>query len=305
MKQILVFGKPLKSVAMVRILLSKLNLGTLCQIKALRCLLISAMLFAAPLQAENSQDSDSTGADDSVINVRFCIPNADVYPFFMFDDRAITGINPDIIRAAFSQKPLQQARLELIPRPWKRCNKELSSGEIDMVIGSFSKERDDAGVYPNELGYALEDMVVSTADVCFISLPGVQLQKTQAGIHGHAEFLVGIEAGFSQSHGPDISPTWVVMYNHLEKYRLLKMGRVDAIVQVCSMDNFPIDTKAEASGYKDFITLQPPYQSNPAYVIFSQQFAAQQPLLARKILQETQKIDKQKIYARYHSSAVK
>lgn len=301
MKPTRVFWINRKFLVMARIFLNFSHHGSRRQTKIMSYALISALFFATSTQAQKQQGSVREVMEEPIINVRFCIPNADVYPFFKFGDEGISGINPDLIREAFNHKSLQQARLELVPRPWKRCDKELSSGEIDMVIGSYSKERDDAGIYPDELDFALEDMVISTADVCFISIPGAQLQKTRAGMREKAKFLVAIEAGFSQSHGPDISPTWVVMYNHLEKYRLLEMGRVDAIVQVCSMDNFPIDTKAEAFGYKDFITMQPPYQSNPAYVIFSQKFATQYPSLARKILQQTQKIDKQKIYARYHS----
>ena len=93
----------------------------------------------------------------------------------------------------------------------------------------------------------------------------------------------------------------MVIYNHIEKYRLLEKGRVDAIVQVCSMDGFPIATKAEAYGYQDFETLYPPYQSNPGYIVFSHQFAEKHTEIANTILLAMQKVDRKAIYSRYRS----
>lgn len=208
-----------------------------------------------------------------------------------------------MMKAAFSQKTLQKANLKFVQRPWKRCNMELQSGGIDIIIGGYEEERDRVGIYPNELGFELKDMIVSTAGVCFITAEGQQMQKTLEGLAGLSAFNVGVEAGFSQDHDPDIQPKWLVIYNHLEKYRLLEMGRVDAIVQVCSMDEYPIATKAEAFGYQDFITLTPPYLSNPAYAVFSGKFASEHPQLAKDILQSLQAVDKTKIYEKYRSTS--
>lgn len=263
--------------------------------RVLSVLIIFMAFFFSP--GGVTQDNESAAP----ISVRFCIPDEDVYPFFLFSGSDVSGVNFDLISATFSQDALKGTAMELAPRPWKRCDRELASGSVDMVIGSYNKARDAVGIYPDELGYPLVEMVVSTADVCFISNPGEQLTRTRSGMQGQNEFLVGIEAGFSQDHSPEITPTWLVIHNHLEKYRLLELGRVDAIVQVCSMDQYPIDTKAEAFGYTDFVTLTPPYLSNPAYIIFSQAFAQAHPQLAKTILQETQKLDKQQIYARYRS----
>lgn len=234
--------------------------------------------------------------------VKFCVPNGDVYPFFLDVNADITGTNPDIIKAAFEREPLQKAELDYVHRPWKRCNIELKSGAIDLIIGGYAAERDQAGVYPNELGFNLADMVFSTADVCFVSIKGPQMDKAREGMAGKAPFNVGVEAGFSQKHEPNIYPEWLVIYNHLEKYRLLQKGRVDAIVQVCAMDQFPIATKAENAGFQDFVTLYPPYLSNPAYVVFSHLFVEKNPELAKTILEEIQKVDKQQIYSRYKSN---
>ncbi len=251
--------------------------------------LLSLLFICSPSMAESKTP------------VRFCVPNADVYPFFLYADNKVSGINPDLMQAAFEKTPLQHANLEFVHRPWKRCNMELRAGSVDMIIGSYEKERDQVGVYPNELGFDLQEMVFSTADVCFVSVKGLQMQKTLRGMAGEIPFSVGVEAGFSQDHKPEIHPEWLVIFNHLEKYRLLQKGRVDAIVQVCSMDKFPIATKAETSGYQDFVTLQPPYLSNPAYIIYSDLFAAKHPGLAKLILQEVQKVDKQQVYQGYRS----
>ena len=233
--------------------------------------------------------------------VRFCIPSADVYPFFSFDQAEISGTNPDIMRAVFAKPALQNVNLEFVQRPWKRCNVELQQGSIDFIIGSYTGARDHVAVYPNELGLDIEETVFSTADVCFISAKGEQLDRTRRGIAGENTFTVGAEAGFSQNHADNLAIDWLVIYNHLEKYRLLEKGRVDAISQVCALDGVPIATKAEVSGFKDFVTLFPPYLSSPGYIIFSQAFIDNRRELAETILREVNTIDKVSIYTQYQS----
>lgn len=254
---------------------------------------LSGMFLLAPAPVTHAQQPK--------ISVNFCVPNADVYPFFRYEGEQLNGTNPDFVRATFQQPALQHIEVNFVQRPWKRCGVELKSGAIDMIIGSYRPERDNIGLYPNELGFDLDKTIVSTADICFISTKGPQLEKTLDGIAGKSAFSVGVEAGFSQDHKPDIQPKWMVIYNHLEKYRLLQKGRVDAIVQVCSMDGFPIATKAEAYGYQDFETLYPPYQSNPGYIVFSQQFANDNAALAHTILTAMQQVDREEIYSRYRS----
>lgn len=235
-------------------------------------------------------------------SVSICAPDADVYPFFIYQkSEPASGTNPDIINAAFDTPDLHNVELQIVKRPWKRCNLELQSGAIDMVVGGYDVNRDKVGVYPNELGFELADMVFSTADVCFISVKGSQMKRTQRGIAGESQFNVAVIAGFSQEHKPDINPKWFVIYNHIDKYRLLQKGRVDAMVQVCSMDGYPIDTKAETTGFTDFETLYPPYLSNPAYIVFSPAFVEQHTELAKQILHAVNKVDKKAIYSRYRT----
>ena len=247
----------------------------------------TALLAVPPLQAQHQK------------SVRFCIPNADVYPFFIYTDNQISGTNPDIMRAIFAKQSLQNYRIEFVQRPWKRCNVELQQGTVDFVIGSYTKERDSLAVYPNELGLVNAENVFSTADICFISANGEQLERTRNGMAGQNSFTVGAEAGFSQNHDSNMVIDWLVIYNHLEKYRLLQKGRVDAISQVCALDNHPIATKAQVSGFQDFVTVYPAYLSSPGYIVFSRQFIKRNSLLAKTMLLEANNIDKAKIYAKY------
>lgn len=235
------------------------------------------------------------------LNVRFCIPNADVYPFYSYQAGVPGGSNPDIVKQAFISPSLTHTQLEFVQRPWKRCNIELRDGSVDFVIGSYDEERDEIGVYPNELGIALEDSVFSTAQVCLISREGEQYDRTLQGLAGSNAIVVGVEAGFSQGHPAHMAIDWLVIYNHIVKYQLLEKGRVDAIAQVCGIDDQPILTKAKAVGQKDFITLYPPYLSSPAYVIFSQSFADNHRETAIQIHEALQVLDKTAIYQRFQA----
>lgn len=231
--------------------------------------------------------------------VRFCAPHNDVYPFYVTKNDKLTGINPDILLQIFNPASLPDAKLVIVMRPWKRCNADLQKGLVDMIIGGFSPNREGVA-YPSELGLKLEESVISTAEVCFTTVEGEQMERTQQGMQGQGSFIVGIEAGFSKQHSRNIRPRWVELFNPDEKYQLLEKGRVDAIVQVCAMDgDNPIKTVAQTMGFDNFTPLFPPYLSNPAYAVFSQQFAEAHPDLAKRIVRQSTLIDKSEIYQRY------
>ncbi len=248
-------------------------------------------LPASYLFAANTEQSSTI--------VRFCAPHNNVYPFFVTDNGNLSGINADMLQQLFNKRSLSDVTLSFVRRPWKRCNSDLENGEVDMMIGGYDAKRNNV-VYPSELGFALGDTAISTAEVCFSSIPGEQMENARRGLRGESSFIVGIEAGFSKQHSSAIKPQWVVLFNPIEKFRMLEMGRVDAIVQVCSMDGeHPIKTEAEAIGFNDFKTLYPPYLSNPAYAVFSEKFAKAHRDVAVRIVTESQNLDKGIIFSQY------
>lgn len=244
-------------------------------------------------------DSRASIKDPGPTIVRFCVPQNDFYPFFITRDSNLTGINLEITRQIFNSNSLQDVTVRFEKRPWKRCNADLEKGNVDMMIGGFDENRLNV-VYPNELGFSLRESAVSTADVCFSSIKGKQMETVKKGLSERAPFVVGIEPGFTKKHDGNINPEWLVLFNPIEKYRMLELGRVDAIVQVCRMDGrFPIETKAETAGFLSFETIYPPYLSNPAYVLFSEDFAKQHENLAKRIVALSLSIDKAQVYDRY------
>lgn len=237
--------------------------------------------------------------------VRFCVPQNNVYPFVFTEKGILTGINPDIMRQVFNENTLKDATLRFVKRPWKRCNADLENGTTDMMVGGFDAKRENV-VYPSKLGFDLNDSAISTAEVCFASVTGIQLERARRGMEGRAPFIVGIQAGFSKQHSRKIKPQWVELFNPIEKYRMLEKGRVDAITQVCAMDgDYRIESKAEAVGFSNVETLYPPYLSNPAYVVFSENFAGRHNELAKRIISVSRDIDKTQVYSRYQPKANK
>lgn len=233
--------------------------------------------------------------------IKFCAPQNDVYPFFITENDNLTGINPNMMQQVFNLQTLPNVTLKFLKRPWKRCNSDLENGIVDMMIGGFDAKRENV-VYPLKLGFKLADSVLSTADVCFFSISGIQMERTKRGMEGISPFIVGIEAGFSKQHDSLIKPQWVELFNPIEKYHMLEKGRVDAIVQVCAMDSkYSIESMAETKGFSNFEALYPPYLSNPAYVVFSENFAENNRDLAKRIVELSLKIDKAQVYSQYQS----
>lgn len=231
--------------------------------------------------------------------VTFCAPESNIYPFFMMENGVLTGINPDMMRQVFNERTLPGVTLKYVTRPWKRCKVELENGTVDMMISGFDAEYRNI-VYPSALGLNLNDSVISTASLCFASVAGNQMDKVRSGISQGTPFKVGVAAGFSKEHNSQINPVWKVMFNPEEKYRMLEKGRVDAIIHVCAMDgDYPIETKAELLGFTEFETIFPPYLSNPAYVVFSENFSNKHKVLAKQIISVSLTIDKDAVYKRY------
>ncbi|WP_100643017.1 substrate-binding periplasmic protein [Alteromonas facilis] len=258
--------------------------------------IIFVILIQTPFSSVVARANDT-------LSVNFCVPNADVYPFFIYQDATLTGTNPDIMKRVFQQETLSNVNLEFVPRPWKRCDIELKAGTVDMIVGSYRESRDSVGIYPKEIGAPYDKAVFSTVEVCLTTLNNTaHIEKVRAGLNGEDKLTVGVEAGFSQQHKENVVFEWLVLYNYLEKFRLLEKGRVDAIAQVCSIDNTPIKTKAEDAGLQNIITLYPPYLSSEGYVIFSEQFMAQHADIAKTILDELGRIDKQAIFQNYRPS---
>ncbi|TRY31316.1 substrate-binding periplasmic protein [Aliiglaciecola sp. M165] len=260
----------------------------------MRSLLLGCAFFISSLFWVAANETTSTPTD-----IVFCAPQDNVYPFYMTENGQLTGINPDLIRQVFNQNTLPEATLSFSLRPWKRCNADLENGSVDMMIGGYDAKRDNV-VYPLSLGFDLNESAISTADVCFFSIAGPQMERAQKGLSKTGPFIVGIEAGFTKRHSEEISPTWVELFNPTEKHRMLEKGRVDAIVQVCSMDGqYPIESMAETLGYTNFEKLHPPYLSNPAYVVFSKKFANSHHDLAKRIIVLFMSVDKAQVYIRY------
>lgn len=235
------------------------------------------------------------------VTVRFCMPDAEVYPFFIFtDDEQPTGINPQILNQVFEQGALEHVAIEYVKRPWKRCDVELRNGNVDMIIGSYNTERDAFGLFPRELGMTGSDYFFSTVEVCLTTLDEPDfVARTRAGLVGDTKLTIGVEAGFSQRHSEQMVIEWLVIYNYLEKFTLLQRGRVDAIAEVCSIDFIPIETKAEYAGMQNITTIYQPYLSNAAYAIFSEDFGYKNGDVANTILTELDKVDKQAVYQNY------
>lgn len=240
-------------------------------------------------------------ADETPVHadITFCAPQNDIYPFYLSENGVLSGINPELIRQVFNQDKLPEVTFSITLRPWKRCNMDLENGAVDMMIGGYDANRENV-VYPSKLGFNLSDSAISTADVCFYSIAGNQMKRTQSGLKGDASFVVGIEAGFTKQHRDEIRVKWLELFNPIEKYRMLEKGRVDAIVQVCSMDSkYQLESRAETAGYKNFVKLDPPYLSNPAYPVFSENFANEHRDLAKRIVTLFQEVDREKVYSRY------
>lgn len=92
-------------------------------------------------------------AFSQTITLRFAYEVEEVFPYYMGSGEATPpdpGVTPEMLRLLEHEVP--GLRVQLQRMPWKRCLVQLQDGEVDAVVASFKRERQQAGAYPMKGG---------------------------------------------------------------------------------------------------------------------------------------------------------
>lgn len=211
----------------------------------------------------------------------------------MGDDNKWHGVAIDLFKLLATQANCQ---VKIVNVPWDRAVDSLSRGKIDALsMFTFSEKRADfsyfIGPHYREVivfivSKHLQQTVEDPKDL--MTFPGV-IGKTQGSYYGEE-----LERLLSKKQ---VSRKLVNMIANQRSIDLLKLGRLDAVIEELSMANYLFHTGVLDSG-EYIIKLR--FSLNPVYFGFSKKSIAPEML---KVLQESWKLltDGEQIQQIYHN----
>jgi polar amino acid transport system substrate-binding protein len=204
-------------------------------------------------------------AVDKPAAVKFCYEDENVYPWVLKDR---PGLN---ILLMNSVEKILGVKVELVQRPWKRCQAELKNGEVDGIFSaSYKKERLELGVYPMA-GDKLDEskaVMIDSYSLYRIKGSSAQWDGKKLSING----LVGAQSGYSiieqlKGLGAKVDDGTGSADNNLLK---LLAGRVEAVaLQTLEGDDLVARTPTFATKVEK---VTPALVVKPFYLMLSKQF---------------------------------
>ncbi|MCY7296648.1 transporter substrate-binding domain-containing protein [Alteromonas sp. a30] len=237
--------------------------------------------------------SDAIAAQKPVKFI-FCYENKEVLPHFTGSGRRVPehfpGATIEIMQELNNQ--VAAVQIQFVRYPWKRCLSDLRDGYVDGVIGRYSDERANFGVYPRKSSGDLDSSKAMLSNqTCFI----FNRRRTDFTWDGKtlvmsAPVSVSVPSGYQliqdlSSKGLEIYETNTINLAH----RLLFNGRVDASVANCKEQNLPLGFEHNPI----------PVVSNSGYLIFSQPFYKMHTPAAKALWEALESLDKEAFYNKY------
>ena len=218
-------------------------------------------------------------------SLKVCVPDQSVPPFYFVQDNRVSGLTLNHLNALFEQPNLSDIGIEYIPEPWQRCLKDIESGGVDMLVAGYSQERAMKAVYPDSMGFDLDESVFSYAQICLVKKASDQWSWDGEKLVDKDQVILGLEPGFliPEERMTETVERVVSVWDVSQKYELVKLDRVDAVLTVCGvMDEVNIPDRAIIPSDLDVVF--PPYIDSPVYLVFSAAFYRQFPDTAKTIV---------------------
>lgn len=216
------------------------------------------------------------------VQLNFCYEDKQLLPYYTGEALLIPpkpGATIEHLQSAVRQVPGLSLSLQRLP--WLRCLQQLETGKVDAVVATYSAKRNKFAVYPKLPDGKLDpNRAMSTHATCLAHKSDNNISaKIQNKV---AQLTVSRPLGYAT---PDFPPavTVINVRSQQQAVELVVSGRVDATTTLCQVNNIV--------GADSFITQQkltilyPPLYHTTGYLIFSDAFYKQQPVLANALWQ--------------------
>lgn len=231
-------------------------------------LILSCVLVAGMSQAALAADKPAA--------IKLCYENEDVYPWVLKDR---PGLNI-VFMNALGQKV--GVKMELLPRPWKRCQEEVKAGDLDgLFSASFKTDRLELGHYPMTGDKPDESRAVMFDGYTLYRLKGgaAQWDGKKLTVAGS----VGAQPGYSiidqlKALGAKVDDGSRSADDNLKK---LIAGRVDAVALQTLEGENSVRNSPEFSDKVEAVS--PVLVSKPYFLMLSKQFVAKYPDFSKEL----------------------
>ena len=226
-------------------------------------------------------------------SIVFCYENKQVPPHYLGEGLIVPGTKPgaaiEIMRQL--EERYRIIKVVFVRKPWKRCLNDLEQGKVDAIIGRYSEERAQFGVFPRNKNNKLNpELAFSRTMSCFVHDKALTLDWDGKTLDVARPIGAAVPRGYSlvqdlRKLDIDIYETATIELAH----ELLFAGKVQLSLSDCHMENKPIN----------IVENPVPLSETSGYLIFSKRFYHAQPLLAKRIWLQLRQIDKISIYKQY------
>lgn len=232
-------------------------------------------------------------ATSNVQKLRFCYENQELFPHYLKSDSEVPKHRPgaaiEVMQALDNRLP--DIVVEFSRAPWKRCLNDLKLGKVDALIGRYTTERAEFGMYPRGTNGTVDtSKALSVTASCFIH--DVSLPLKWDGVKLEVEQPQGLIAPMGYSVVKDLKALGFDVYeasNIKLAHKLLFNGKFKVSLSDCQLESKP----------RFIVENRTPVSREYGYLIFSKKFYWNSTDKAEYIWRTLQNLDKESIYREY------
>ncbi len=233
------------------------------------------------------------------LDIRLCYEDKQVVPFYLGEGEHVPanepGANIDIL-LQIEQKA--DVKFSFMRRPWMRCWEMLARQEADAVIASFRGHRIEHLSYPMKDGKLDTSRSLAQLGNCFIGTQLFHEYWRRKQLTDHQPLSVAVPNGYAIADKLENEPLLLhTVFSPKDGYRLLKNGRVHAVMGVCQINGRNV--YADQSGVEGVSPIYPPFEQLHGYLAVTPAFYAMHKPRVEALWDTVGQHDGTEIYLRY------
>ncbi len=236
--------------------------------------------------------SSSAVATNQSVELLFCYENKEFTPHFFGNSTLVPSKNPGVVVDILRALDIEETRviIKFIRQPWARCLKDLESGNVSAVVGSYSIKRAIYGAYPRKENKIDLTRAFSNLSTCLLHQKTEKVRWDGEKLTFKSPITIAIPRGYKIIRKlEDMGFTAYITDSLDQAHKLLFFGRVAASISDCTFKNYPATITMNNT----------PIRNHYGHLILNRSFYNKNRLLSESLWDKLQKIDKQSYYQNY------
>jgi hypothetical protein len=255
-------------------------------------ILISAALTLQSFWVSANPQQD---AADTKLTLRFCYEDKQLLPYYTGNTVEVPNHPGATIEHLERATAGLGINLQLFRMPWLRCLKQLEQGEVDALVAGYNAERAYYTIFPKDpFGQPDPSKAINSNALCLTYRYDNNLPEKMN--NENALLTIARPLGYQALPLPPHA-ILVDAYSPEQALELVVSGRVDATTITCKINSL-VDNRLKIH-HLPLKILQPPIYYSVGYLMFSQQFYQQYPLITDNLWLALPKNLEQERYIKY------